>query len=367
MQSILDIIENNPPLIRWRERTLLKNRKVFLKRVLNILKFLSGNELEHMLGDLFRYHASIYLPDLTRESSALKKIIKHLNVRIKPKNKHFFLRSIRKAGFSFEETKTLGFKFSKYLWKSCLKVHDRDLGGRPQLPKNLANSINGHYEQNSEPSSYRVATKIIKKDKIRKKNEVRVEPRPRSFRERINCRFLNNTISFLQKSFPLNKTILWRAKKRKNRRPAIRRLYPSKRSFFRYRANFFKMSRNKLDLCEYCELGISLTKKIDKFIKDHHPNLYQQFFDVNKYLADFGANEIRLQNLVYPEGDEDSADEDATQETIYNVETNNNNIIEQLKILKQIDYHKYVSDRYLRKSRLYTFRNKVFNLLFYKR
>ena len=344
MQAILDIIESYPSLKKWRERTLLKNRKIFLQKVIDILKFLSGDDLSKMLKDLFRFHADIYLPDLTREKMALKRIVNQLNSRIKPKNKHFFLRSLRKAGFNFDETKELGFKFSKFLWRSCLNNQDRNTGGRPKLPAHLVEAIDKHFEQNSDPSSYRLATKISLKSILKKKNETRIIPKPRSLRERFNCRFLNNSISFIQRKFPLNKTILWRAKKKNNRRPAIRRLFPSKSTFFRYKANFYKKSRRKLDLCEYCEIGLSLTKKINSFIKSHHPNFYQDNFDLNKYLIDFGTTEIAVQNLNYPEG-EDSDDEDINTPALYDVETNQDNIVDQLKLLKQIEYHKYVSDR----------------------
>ena len=360
MQAILNLIENSQPLKKWSERSLLKNKLAFLRKVITILNFISGDDLNSMLKDFFRYHFSIYLPSLTRERLALERIVKRLNVRIKPKNKHYFLRSIRQSGFSFGETKKLGFKFSKFLWNSCLNNRERNLGGRPGLPENLKLGITKHLENNSAPSSYRTSTQIRKKNILKKKNEVKVLPKPRSYREKVNCRFLNNNISKLQRTFPLNKTILWRAKKTKFRRPAIRRLYPSKRSFFRHKASFFKRARNKLDMCEYCEIGIALEKKIDKFIKERRPQFYQEEFNLNKYLVDFGNRVIETENLAYPEGEE-SDDEDIVETTLYDAETNENNVSEQLKLLKQIEYHKYVSDRIRQSYLLFTRQPEFYN------
>jgi len=48
---------------------------------------------------------------------------------VKPKNKHHFVRPIRRAGISLNEAKGLGFRIGKTVWKSCLDTNNRHLGG----------------------------------------------------------------------------------------------------------------------------------------------------------------------------------------------------------------------------------------------
>ena len=102
----------------------------------------------------------------TRERKALKSIIKHLNKRTKPKNKHFYLKSLRDSCFSFSECKKLGFKFSRRLWKSCLNQRDRLSGGRPRIAQYLVDGINQVLEENSEISSSRTACYFTKRQAI---------------------------------------------------------------------------------------------------------------------------------------------------------------------------------------------------------
>jgi hypothetical protein len=199
--KIFDAMDECRRPIRWRNRISPESKIRVLTKILKILKFLSGNDIYFLFHDLFRYSKTFqrkYFASVSRESKALKLIIKKLNVRIKPKNKHHYLRALRRSGFSFEETKYLGYNASNHLWKACLDRRERKLGGRPQLSQNIKNAINLYLENNSDPSSYKIATQIEKNPLIMKKNEVKLIPKPQSKREIVKCRFLNNTISQLQ-------------------------------------------------------------------------------------------------------------------------------------------------------------------------
>ena len=152
------------------------------------------NDLYNMFFDLFRLTRTFekkYVARVSRESFALEKISRKLNSRIKPKNKHHFLRMFKFCGFSLEEVNDIGFKAGKHLWKSCIDPSDRNLGGRKSLSKSIKKKIFDHFKNNSNPSSCRNAIFITKKPLIRKKNDVKIVPKPRSFRELKNCQFLN--------------------------------------------------------------------------------------------------------------------------------------------------------------------------------
>ena len=100
-----------------------------IRKIVKILRWISGNDLQRMMKDVLsskKYRFS----KLTKESRTLNKIIPHLNSRIRQKHKHVFLKSFRDSGFSFEDVTFLGFKFSQYLWYSCLDSRERKFGGR---------------------------------------------------------------------------------------------------------------------------------------------------------------------------------------------------------------------------------------------
>jgi hypothetical protein len=346
MQALLDIVNNNQPPRRWRYRLSDTQKLAHLKKVIKIIRWASGNDLGRMLIDLFKYK-SIYFATFTRESKALKKILRKLNNRIKPKNKHYFLRSLRLSGFSREECIELGFKHSTHLWESCYDRQKRLLGGRPKMSQRLKDYLEIFLRENSQPSSYRVATKITKRPFEIKKNEVRSRPFPSSIRRKENCRFFNNTISELQKNFPGNR---YRIRRYRNRN--IRTLYPSKVFFFKYIASLktFKRARNRTDLCDYCEISFKITKRVNEFIRLNHLNHFQEDFNLNKYLNDFGVNQFQQNNMRYPEGEDESDNEvvDANQNDArfnYEQPVNNQNICQFLKLLKQVEHHQFVSQR----------------------
>ena len=134
-----------------------------------ILVFVSGDDLRNLLNSVLEeidHNQNIR----TREHSALIGIISNLNLRIKPKCKHFYLKELRIAGFSKSEVKKLGFKFSDWLWEKWLDSTNRNLGGRPSIGNWMANSITNHLENFSEIAGSRTTTEFKKAIKNRKPN-----------------------------------------------------------------------------------------------------------------------------------------------------------------------------------------------------
>ena len=174
MNKLLSLINVILPPKKWSNRSPSFKKHLsekFFKNVLTILKFLSGNDLKSMLKDLFKSRR-FKITNLTRERKSLKRITQHLNERVKPKNKHFYLGVLKNVGFTQKECHNLGFIFGKKLWKSCLNSHDREIGGRPGLNPITISNINEYLFENSEESSYK---RCIERDFInpfKKKNEV---------------------------------------------------------------------------------------------------------------------------------------------------------------------------------------------------
>ena len=77
-----------------------------------------------------------------------------MQIKVK-KNRHDFIRPLRKAGLAFFDIKKFGFVCSTGLWKNCLNRLDRNLGGRPRLPSNLKSELHQHMKELSDISSNR--------------------------------------------------------------------------------------------------------------------------------------------------------------------------------------------------------------------
>ena len=311
-KKIFKAIRESATPKRWRSRSDERNKKKILFKILKILKFLSGNDIYYMFFDLFRLNRTYdkkYVATVSRESFALRKISKKINSRIKPKNKHHFLRMFKFCGFSLEEVNNLGFKAGNYLWKSCSNPNDRHLGGRPSLSKGFKKKIIDHFKHNSNPSSCRNSILITKKPLIRRKNDVKIVPRPQAIRELKNCQFLNNTISEIYKSFPFTSVKLWRG---------VPTLFPSRATFFRYKPCYFKRPRLMTDLCEYCQIYLVLKKKVHEFIKERHQNIFREKFNIDFYLTQFNVNTIELENLEFPDENEDDINSDEEENFVQN-------------------------------------------------
>ena len=91
MEDILKLINQRHPLKKWSERKSIAMKAKSLEKIIKVLEFLTGNDVKSMMQSLLtNKHYSSFI-NSSKERKALKEIIKHLNKRIKPKNKHFYL------------------------------------------------------------------------------------------------------------------------------------------------------------------------------------------------------------------------------------------------------------------------------------
>ena len=76
---------------------------------------------------------SIYSPHANRFQTAIENFSIFSNSS-KKKQRHHFIRPMRKANFTLKETRGLGFICSKQLWRSCIVTDaERNKGGRRKI------------------------------------------------------------------------------------------------------------------------------------------------------------------------------------------------------------------------------------------
>jgi hypothetical protein len=117
---------------------------------------------------------------------------------MKLKEKHNFIRPLRKAGFSRAEVNELGFNCGKLMWTKCLNERKRNLGGRPHIPEERSLAIKNHLESISHEASNRILKKFVYTDYIPNENETEMkkkEIKARRIRERKieTVKYLNNS------------------------------------------------------------------------------------------------------------------------------------------------------------------------------
>jgi hypothetical protein len=235
MNKLIEIATNEQFPMQWSNRRLnFSQKKKFFDKTIILLDFIAGGDLHSFLTDLFK-NRKLNLSEFSRETIALKKLSYQLNKRVKPKNKHFFIKCLRKSNFSRMECTKLGFKFSKHLWSTCLINEDRDVGGRYSYCKNYKERINKFLEENSEISASRTTTIFNKNIKLNKPNGTPVKEK--NTKTVVNSRYINNSMNELHKLFV---TQLDDDPK------------PSKTSFLKYSEKIFKKARRKTDICKKC-------------------------------------------------------------------------------------------------------------------
>ena len=243
MNKILEITTSERVPKAWSDRGRQSDKNSLIRKIVQILNFISGNDLKNLLRDISRYDSkkNLKIFKRTRESIVLKKLTPLINNRIKPKNKHFFLKAFKTSKFSEKEVKRLGFKFSNFLWRSCSNSTDRKNGGRRQIPEYLKHMINDYLLRHSEISASRTTTLINYSQKLFKPNGV-IEKR-KSNRTFKNSRYLDNNLAELHKGFNEENELLL-----------------SKSTFMRHRNKIFKRARRNTDLC-MCNLSKIFFKK----------------------------------------------------------------------------------------------------------
>ena len=124
MNKILNTPLENVTL--WKERNKKSgNFNKLIKRIRNFMVQISGNDLISMLLDILNKGDKEIL--FQKYIKALNGISVYAN-KSKQKNKHHFIRPLRRAEMSLNDVKNIGFNCSKGLWKSCLNECERNLG-----------------------------------------------------------------------------------------------------------------------------------------------------------------------------------------------------------------------------------------------
>ena len=186
----------------------------------------------------------------------------------KQKNKHHFIRPLRRAEMSLNDVKNIGFNCSKGLWKSCLNECERNLGGRKLVPYNLVIELHEHMKTISEISAYRpyvsrrfnqrFPTIAYKKITISKTIKY-VSHRQTTFKGA----FLQyKNINFNKAYNPENKKMRFN-------------------SFYKYARFQYKKPFRPTDLCHYCEMGKQIIKEIKKEIEINRYDFKKEYKAVN--------------------------------------------------------------------------------------
>jgi len=386
MNQIMEIITQNAPPKKWSERKFKKNKVAFIHKIVKILSWAAGGELRKMMFFLLRVKKYKF-SKLTRESRALNKIVPCINKRVRRKHKHCFVKAFKDSNFSKEAVWSLGLKFSQHLWYSCMDSSERQVGGRKGYQNLLKPMIDNFLELNSEIAANRTSLEIIKPPKKRKENGVIIYQKKQRITE--NARYLNKPLVELQKNF--NELVMDNHNNLDN--------VPSRFTFNNKRSRLFKTAKRNSDMCDYCVLGKTIKKNIDDFIKVHFNELYLDKFDLAYYLREFKRtqaskdipyhllydldrnyvdeilniepdadipfieqndnnqlNEIETEtrseeeyeninselNIDMDEDDSDDADDSSEPNSIV---INESNILKQLLILRQIEFHKTIANK----------------------
>ena len=148
------ILEQNfRPMRSWKLRNSSGGAGYKLVRnVRKILNLLSGNRIVPMLKSVLRIEEKKEL--LNKHVMALNKISNVYNVS-KQKQRFKLLNPMRHAGLSYKETRSLGFKATKYMWKSCLMLNERMRGGKPKIDDSIKSEIELHMESISHIAANR--------------------------------------------------------------------------------------------------------------------------------------------------------------------------------------------------------------------
>jgi hypothetical protein len=285
-----------------------------------------------MLDDILTKEEKLSMVKEYKE--ALIGLSEPINNFVKPKMKHFYINPLRKAGLKGEEAKSLGFKFSKRLWLSCLDSSFRNVGGRHRISEHLQKAIVNHIT--SQGISEIAANRIIKKRLPGPRNvDEEFRDQPENWNKSLN-EIEKELIPVYNRTVPI-KEMFESFKNSNGYDESI-----SLSTFHRYMPKHFKKPMRKTDMCDYCEHARELKLNILKFTQDNHPQFYgtqanNEDIDVENYIQ-FYKN---LKNSSVDSEDSSIDDNDDDDD----IRVNKNNILIKLEDLKSIDYHKSVVKR----------------------
>ena len=331
MDGIRILNNNYNPSIVWsnraRENQYFRELKQRIKR---FLLSVSGNDLVAMLNDVLDVNEISNLKITKMHIEALRQISTAVNNKdvVKSKSKHHFIRPLRQSGFSISKAKELGFNFSIKLWISCQNTTERNLGGRPELLREVVREMNRHLEPFTTIASNKSVVVrtfanrnpfFLHKPKVLEKNLEAARFRQITFNESFR-QFKQIAINNCAQVDIDDPNIPEQTKKFHKICSNIRFS-----TYHRYVDKKFRKPKLFSDLCDHCELGKKIVKEMNFSLPNFHVTLDQ----------DFNSAELinRLNNLRGARGN--------TLEYLERIDR----FIEQATMLDKIKFHKSIADR----------------------
>lgn len=197
--------------------------------------------------------------------------------------KYRYIGALKGSELTKKEAEELGFNCSSNLWSSCLNGKERNHGGRKSIKPDLIESAEEYVKSISSVASNRV---IKKNDVIQ------------------NVYHCDRTMTAAYSSFPFKNEL-------------------SMSSFRKYNKPYLKKPKRRTDLCDYCENGKQIRKKIIDYC--------QKIGYVDGYREEQSEREImqRINDFLVSRNnyEEDEA------------------IMYELKDYKEVIFHKETADR----------------------
>jgi hypothetical protein len=305
------------------------------KRILRFLRAVSGNDLSEMLKDVLdkrtmRSLQEKYLSALTNISNAVND-----PKLVKIKSKHNFIRPLRLAGISLPDAREIGFECGKELWKSCLDINDRNLGGRSRKSDLFIDEVKHHMEELSNIGSNRSVRMPVYADRdpfvIFKKKKI--------FDTYENVRYRQTTLKEAYRKFIEPNNQLSTDLIRQNAKFS---------TFYKYIDNRFKKPFRLTDLCDYCESAKILEREVKKSLDSNEIktefNYKKKDFSPKTLLHCIKTNrKLRLR-----------------ENQRFNYSQEMKLLIEKINVLNSVDYHKSTAER---QRRAYNSQRNDLNLL----
>jgi hypothetical protein len=252
MENILDHILslNFDQFIPWE---LLENsfKKLIKSKIRHILEFVSGNNVISLLSDILKKEEKKIFCNKYHQ---LFLNLSQLNNRTAPKERYKLINCVKRANFSFYETKKSGFLISKRLWRTCDNQSTRNKGGRYSLSEEKRLQINNYLESLSSIASNRLV----------------------KFGGRyVSAMYCSKSIKEAYRTFPNRSNITFS-------------------TFYKYISKKFKKPHRFTDLCDYCEHGKKLHQQIktEAIVNGCSLNLEDEF-DCDR-LLNFFEDETKL-------------------------------------------------------------------------
>jgi hypothetical protein len=303
--------QNYTKASKWTVRSKTSGSFYRLKKhIRNFLEHLSGGEIVEMMKDVLEIHEIKQLD--AKAVSALKSISQAVNNRniTKPYHKHHFIRPLRTVGMSLNDAHELGFECGSLEWQNCLDESERKLGGRPCTDRMIIEEINTHMESLSNTAS----CKTVKIGKYAERISTELHKPKRIDTTYEAVRYRQTTIKEAWKLF-----IERRQHDKKMKSIPFT-------TFYKKIDKRFKKPFQLTDLCDYCEMGKNLQKELKAYIRENKLSFNEEYT-------------INNLSMFFNKLNENSPSFDKNNELKLEP------ILEKIKDLRSIEYHKSIADR----------------------